>query len=79
VEKTFTTSHVARLLALHPALTAAGKAVVHVKIAAKRPAAHSTPNWATEPRVEMARVSNISRFCAHCAGPRGEAVAEALE
>jgi len=49
VEKIFIASHVARLLALHPALTAAGKAVIHVKIAAKRPAAHSTPNWAMEP------------------------------
>jgi hypothetical protein len=41
-------SHVKRLLRRHPDLTAAGKAMIQVKMTRKSPAAHSTPKLAIE-------------------------------
>jgi hypothetical protein len=47
-EKNLIVSHVKRLLRRHPDLTAAGNAVIQVKMAKKSPAAHSTPKLAIE-------------------------------
>jgi hypothetical protein len=47
-EKNLIVSHVKRLLRRHPDLTAAGKAMIQVKMARKSPAAHSTPKLAIE-------------------------------
>jgi len=58
-EKNLIVSHVKRLLRRHPDLTAAGKAVIQVKMAKKSPAAHSTPKWAMEPSPAVSHLVGV--------------------